>query len=317
MKLLTVVRRQLRLRHYSHRTETAYTHWIRRFVKFHGMRHPSELGAPHVTAFLSGLAVERGVSAATQNQALAALLFLYGTVLGAPVGWLGELVRAKKPTRLPVVLTRDEVKAVLAHLGGVPALVARLLYGSGLRLLEALTLRVKDLDFARKEIRLRGGKGDRDRMTMLAEAVTPLLRDHLRVVRQQHDRDVAAGAGWVELPGGLFQKYRNAGREWAWQWVFPSPRQVVDEKSGQAGRQHLHETVVQRAFKAAVTASGVAKPAHCHTLRHSFATHLLETGSDIRTVQELLGHRDVRTTMIYTHVLNRGRLGVRSPADSL
>ncbi len=317
MKLLTVVRRQLRVRHYSRRTETAYTHWIRRFVKFHGMRHPKELGAPHVTAFLSSLAVERGVSAATQNQALAALLFLYGTVLGAPVGWLGELVRAKKPTRLPVVLTRDEVKAVLAHLDGVPALVARLLYGSGLRLLEALTLRVKDLDFARKEIRLRGGKGDRDRMTMLAEAVTPLLRDHLRVVRQQHDRDVAAGAGWVELPGGLFQKYRNAGREWAWQWVFPSPREVTDAASGQQGRQHLHETVVQRAFKAAVTASGVAKPAHCHTLRHSFATHLLETGSDIRTVQELLGHRDVRTTMIYTHVLNRGRLGVRSPADSL
>jgi integron integrase len=205
----------------------------------------------------------------------------------------------------------------LAHLDGVSALVARLLYGSGLRLLEALTLRVKDVDFARKEIRLRGGKGDRDRVTMLAEALTPLLRDHLRLVRQQHDRDVAAGAGWVELPGGLFQKYRNAGREWAWQWVFPSPRQVVDAASAQQGRQHLHETVVQRAFKAAVTASGVAKPAHCHTLRHSFATHLLETGSDIRTVQELLGHRDVRTTMIYTHVLNRGRLGVRSPADSL
>ena len=317
MKLLTVVRRQLRVRHYSRRTESAYTHWIRRFVKFHGMRHPSELGAPHVTAFLSSLAVERGVSAATQNQALAALLFLYGTVLGAPVGWLGELVRAKKPTRLPVVLTRDEVKAVLAHLEGVPALVARLLYGSGLRLLEALTLRVKDVDFARKEIRLRGGKGDRDRMTMLAEAVTPLLRDHLRLVRRQHDQDVAAGAGWVALPGGLFQKYRNAGREWAWQWVFPSPREVTDAVSGQRGRQHLHETVVQRAFKLAVTASGVAKPAHCHTLRHSFATHLLETGSDIRTVQELLGHRDVRTTMIYTHVLNRGRLGVRSPADSL
>jgi len=317
VKLLTVVRRELRVRHYSRRTETAYTHWIRRFVKFHALRHPSELGAPHVSAFLSSLAVERGVSAATQNQALAALLFLYGTVLHAPVGWLGELVRAKKPTRLPVVLTRDEVKAVLARLDGVPALVARLLYGSGLRLLEALTLRVKDVDFARKEIRLRGGKGDRDRVTMLADSVVPLLRDHVRAVRRQHERDMAVGTGWVELPGGLFQKYRNAGREWAWQWVFPSPRQVAHAESGQASRQHLHETVVQRAFKAAVVASGVAKPAHCHTLRHSFATHLLETGSDIRTVQELLGHRDVRTTMVYTHVLNRGRLGVRSPADSL
>lgn len=317
MKLIARVRQALGLRHYSPRTEEAYVRWIRRFVRFCGLRHPSALGATEVSAFLSSLAVERGVSAATQNQALAALLFLYGTVLGAPVGWLGDLVRAKKPTRLPIVLTREEVKMVIGRLSGVSALVARLLYGSGLRLLEALQLRVKDVDFERREIRLRGGKGDRDRVTMLGETLIPLLREHLRGARRQHERDVAVGAGWVPLPGALFQKYRNAGREWAWQWVFPSPRLSLHAESGQRGRHHLHETVVQRAFRAAVLASGVAKAAHCHTLRHSFATHLLEDGHDIRTVQELLGHRDVRTTMIYTHVLNRGRLGVRSPVDSL
>jgi integron integrase len=275
------------------------------------------LGRDEVTAFLSHLAVAGQVSAATQNQALAALLFLYSTVLSAPVGWLGDVVRAKKPTRLPVVLTREEVKRVFAPLAGVPALVARLLYGAGLRLLEALELRVKDVDFGRHEIRLRGGKGDRDRVTMLPGSVAPLLRDHLVRVRRVHAADLAAGAGWVELPGALFQKYRNAGREWPWQWVFPSPRLVPPSTTRPAGRFHLHETVVQRAFRAAVVASGVTKAAHCHTLRHSFATHLLETGYDIRTVQELLGHRDVRTTMIYTHVLNRGGLGVRSPADAL
>jgi len=317
MKLIARVRQALRLRHYSPRTEEAYVAWIRRFVRFCGLRHPGVLGEPEVSAFLSSLAVERGVSAATQNQALAALLFLYGTVLGARVGWLGGLVRAKKPARLPIVLTRDEVKLIIARLDGVSALVARLLYGAGLRLLEALQLRVKDVDFERREIRVRGGKGDRDRVTMLPETLIPRLREHLRGVQRQYESDVAAGAGWVPLPGALFQKYRNAGREWAWQWVFPSPRLSPHAESGQPWRHHLHETVVQRAFRAAVLASGVPKAAHCHTLRHSFATHLLEAGYDIRTVQELLGHRDVRTTMVYTHVLNRGRLGVRSPVDSL
>lgn len=221
MKLLARVRQALRLRHYSRRTEEVYVGWVRRFVRFCGLRHPRALGAAEVSAFLSSLAVERAVSAATQNQALAALLFLYGTVLGARVGWLGELVRAKKPTRLPIVLTRDEVRVVIGRLSGVSALVARLLYGAGLRLLEALQLRVKDVDFERREIRLRGGKGDRDRVTMLPETLIPLLREHLRGVQRQYESDVAAGAGWVPLPGALFRKYRNAGREWAWQWVFP------------------------------------------------------------------------------------------------
>ena len=268
---------------------------------------------------MSGLAVDRRVSASTQNQALGALVFLYRDVLGAPVGWLAALVRAKRPHRVPVVLTRDEVRRVLQRLRGrgVVALVAGLLYGTGMRLLEGLGLRVKDLDFAANEITVRGGKGDRDRVTVLPERFKGLLLHHLAAVRRQHERDLAEGAGWVELPGALGLKYPQAGREWGWQWVFPATRVYDDQSTGQRRRHHLHETVIQRAFREAVRAAGITKPASCHTLRHSFATHLLEAGYDIRTVQELLGHADVRTTMIYTHVLRRGGLGVRSPADTL
>jgi integron integrase len=319
MKLIAQVRRALRLRHYSPRTEEVYVGWVRRFVRFAGNRHPRELGLAEVTQFLSSLAVDRHVSASTQNQALSALVFLYRDVLQMPVGWLATFVRAKRPTRVPVVLTRDEVRQVLSRLKGrgVSALVAGVLYGTGMRLLEALRLRAKDLDFAANEITVRGGKGDRDRVTMLPERLKGPLLKHLAAVRAQHERDLADGAGWVELPGALGSKYPNAGREWGWQWVFPASTTHDHPPSGQRRRHHLHETVVQRAFKEAMRATRIAKRASCHTLRHSFATHLLETGYDIRTVQELLGHRNVATTMIYTHVLRRGGLGVRSPADTL
>ena len=315
--LLGALRRALRLRHYSPRTEEVYVAWVRRFVRFHGRRHPREVGEGGITAFLNDLAVERAVTAATQNQALAALLFLYREVLGVPAGVLSGLVRARQSRRIPVVLTRAEVARVLAGLGegSVEWLVASLLYGSGLRLLEALTLRVKDVDLERCEIRVRRAKGDKDRVTVLAEGIRGAYAGHLAGVRSRWEGDVAAGAGWVPLPGALVVKYPNAGREWAWQWVFPG--RLVHGEGGRRGRYPLHETVVQRAFRRAVIASGIAKRASCHTLRHSFATHLLEGGADIRTVQELLGHRDVKTTMMYTHVLNRGRLGVRSPADTL
>ena len=283
------------------------------------MRHPRELGPSDVTQFLSNLAVDHSVSASTQNQALAALLFLYGNVLDMPVGWLSAVVRAKRPARLPVVLTPDEVRRVLSRAKGrgPSALVIGLLYGTGMRLLEALALRVKDVDFGRNEITVRGGKGDRDRVTMLPERLTSPLLHHLVEVRRQHERDVVVGAGWVELPGAYAGKNPSAGREWGWQWVFPANRMYEDRGTGQRRRHHLHETQVQRVFKEAVQAAGLVKRATCHSLRHSFATHLLEAGYDIRTVQELLGHRDVSTTMIYTHVLNRGGRGVKSPADML
>ena len=316
--LLTQVRDAIRVRHYSRRTEEAYVQWIRRFIRYCRMRHPRELGAAEVSNFLSSLAVEGHVSASTQNQALAALLFLYRDVLRMPVGWLNTLVRAKRPARVPVVLTREEVRRVLARLKGRPtALIAGVLYGTGMRLLEALQLRVKDIDFGANQITVRGGKGDRDRRTMLPERLKGPLLQHLAEVRTQHERDLEQGAGWVELPGALGLKYPQAGREWGWQWVFPAGRGYVAPRTGQRRRHHLHESAMQRAFKEAVRAARIAKPASCHTLRHSFATHLLDSGYDIRTVQELLGHRNVETTMIYTHVLNRGGLGVKSPADLL
>jgi len=317
LRLLAELRQALRLRHYSRRTEEVYVGWVRRFVKFSGLRHPRELGQAEVTRFLSSLAVDRHVSASTQNQALGALVFLYRDVLEAPVGWLAALVRAKRPSRIPVLLTRDEVRKVLARVRGTAGLVAALLYGTGMRLLEALQLRVKDVDFAANEIAVRGGKGDRDRVTVLPERLGGPLLHHLAAVRKQHEGDLAEGAGWVELPGALGVKYPRAGQEWGWQWAFPATRLYEDRATGQRRRHHLHETVVQRAFREAVRGVGISKGASCHTLRHSFATHLLEAGYDIRTVQELLGHADVRTTMIYTHVLRRGGLGVRSPADTL
>lgn len=316
-KLLPSLRSNLRLRHYSPRTEEAYVAWVRRFVRFHGLRHPGELGEREVVGFLSHLREERGVSAATQAQALAALGFLYRDVLGRPLEEVGKIPRPRAPVRLPVVLTQEEVGRVLGGMRGMAGLVARLLYGSGLRLMECLTLRVKDIDVERGELRIRRAKGRRDRVTVLARSAGEPLRVHLEWVRQVHERDVAEGGGWVALPGALGRKYPNAGRSWPWQWVFPSRRRHVDQRTGQLRRHHLHESAVQRAMAQAVRASGIGKRATCHTLRHSFATHLLEAGYDIRTVQELLGHRDVSTTMIYTHVLNRGGMGVESPADLL
>jgi integron integrase len=316
-RLLDRVRDAVRARHYSRRTEKAYVAWIRRYILFHGKRHPSEMGAAELTQYLSSLAVEGNVAASTQNQALSALLFLYRAVLHQDLPWLDDVVRAKRPVRLPVVLTRDEVRAVIRQLRGTPRLMAILLYGSGLRLLECARLRVKDVDFGRHQIIVRAGKGDKDRTTTLPTIISVDLTRHLDIVKKQHDLDLRQGAGWVELPWALARKYPNAGREWAGQWVFPATRLYVDRETGQRRRHHLHESVVQRAVKDAVRHAGIPKRATWHTLRHSFATHLLEDDRDIRTVQELLGHRDVSTTMIYTHVLNRGPAGVRSPADRM
>jgi integron integrase len=314
-RLLDRVRQALRARHYSRRTEESYVAWIRRYIVFHGKRHPIELGAPEVTRFLTWLAVDGRVAASTQNQALSALLFLYREVLEVDLPWLGEVVRAKRPEHVPVVLARDEVRALLQRLDGLPRLMAYLLYGAGLRVLECCRLRVQDVDFAADQIVVRGGKGDKDRVTMLPAIVRADLATHLQEVRAQHDADLANGAGAVELPTALRRKDPTAARQWVWQWVFPATRIYRDRLTGELRRHHLHESVLQRAVKAAARHAGIAKRASPHTLRHSFATHLLEDGHDIRTVQELLGHRDVSTTMIYTHVLNRGPAAVRSPAD--
>ncbi len=316
-RLLDRVRAALRTRHYSRRTEHAYIAWIRRFIFFHGKRHPVEMGAPEITRFLTWLAVRGKVAASTQNQALGALLFLYREVLELDVPWLDGLVRARRPERLPVVLSRKEVRALLERLDGAPRLMAYLLYGAGLRLLECCRLRVQDVDFGSNQLVVRGGKGDKDRVTMLPAGVKADLAKHLESVRAQHERDLRDGAGWVELPTALARKYPNAAREWVWQWVFPATRIYVDGVTGQRRRHHLHESVLQRAVRHAALEAGLTKRASPHTLRHSFATHLLEDGHDIRTVQELLGHRDVTTTMIYTHVLNRGPAAVRSPADRI
>ncbi len=307
---------EARRRRLALRTELAYCHWARRYLRFHGRRHPRELGADAVAAFLTHLALAGQVSASTQNQALAALLFLYRQVLGIDLGELPAATRARRPKRLPAVLSRRECGALLARLRGSEGLVARLLYGSGLRLLEALRLRVQDLDFDRHELTVRAGKGDRDRRTMLPASVAVELRPHLERVRRLHRQDLEAGLGRVPLPHALERKLPSAAAEWPWQWVFPSGKISTDPRSGKEARHHLYPERIQRAIRRAAREAGIQKRVTCHTLRHSFATHLLESGYDIRTVQELLGHRQVTTTMIYTHVLNRGGLGVRSPLDA-
>jgi len=314
-KLLDRVRQELRRRHFSPRTEEAYTGWIRRYILHHGKRHPADMGEREVSEFLTNLATARRVGPSTQNQALAALLFLYNQVLSVQLPWLENVVRAKRPAKLPFVLTRAEVNAIIGGLSGSPRIMAALLYGAGLRLMECCRLRVKDLDLARGELIVRDGKGRKDRITMLPASLREPLAAHLRSAQRLHEEDLQRGWGHVELPGALGIKYPNASREWAWQWVFPATRRYHDASTRQWRRHHLHESLLQRLVKEAVRKAGIAKPASCHSLRHSFATHLLEEGYDIRTIQELLGHSDVATTMIYTHVLNRGGRGVRSPLD--
>jgi integron integrase len=316
-KLLERVRQAIRARHYSRRTEDAYIFWIRRYILFHGKRHPRELGAAAVTEFLTALAVHEHLASSTQNQALSAVLFLYRAVLGMELGGIVSPPRAREPHRVPTVLGIEDVRRVLNELSGVPRLVATLLYGSGLRLQECLELRVKDIDYERREITVKRGKGAKDRRVMLPDAVRDALGAHLAVVRQQHAADTAAGFGRVALPDALERKLPSAPLEWRWQFVFPATRICRDARFGPPSRYHVHESVIQKAVAKAAHRAGVSSRVTCHTFRHSFATHLLESGHDIRTVQELLGHADVSTTMIYTHVLNRGGLGVRSPMDWL
>src|SRR5215510_3744705 len=316
-KLLEQVREVIRTRHYSLRTEGTYLGWIRRFILFHGKRHPREMGRQEVQQFLSHLAVTGHVAASTQSQALSAIMFLYQQVLKQDIGWLDEVVRAKQPHRIPVVLTQDEVAAVLRRLSGTTWIMATLLYGSGLRLMECIRLRVKDVDFFYNQIVVRDGKGRRDRVTMLPQNIKMPIQRHLQDVHQLHAQDLQAGAGHVYLPYALERKYPNASHEWVWQYVFPAAQPSRDPRTGIVRRHHVHKLVLQRAVQAAVRQASLSKAASCHTLRHSFATHLLAAGYDIRTVQELLGHKDVRTTMIYTHVLNWGGRGVKSPAGLL
>ena len=314
-RLLERVRNAIRQRHYSYRTEQSYIHWIKRFIFFHAKRHPQQMGQPEVAAFLTHLAKDRNVAASTQNQALSALLFLYGEVLGQKLGWIEGIVRAKKPVRLPQVLTFDEVKMLLAQLEGTKWLMASLLYGAGLRLRECLKLRIKDVNFDYRQIIVREGKGAKDRATMLPETLIEPLRRHIARVKGLHERELAEGYGEVELPSALERKYPRAAREWAWQYVFPASKRSADPRTGVIRRHHVFDDVLPRAVKEAARRAGLRKPISCHTLRHSFATHLLENGYDIRTVQELLGHSDVSTTMIYTHVMNKGARGVKSPLD--
>lgn len=313
--LLGQMRTRMRVRRLSPRTEEVYIAWVKRYARFHGLKHPRDMGEREVARFLEHLAVDQHVAASKQNQALAALLFLYGEVLRRPLGDLGHVVHAKRPARLPVVLTREEVRVLLDALDGAPRLIATVLYGGGLRLTECLTLRVKDLDLERRIITIRAGKGDRDRRTVLPKGVMATLRTHLLNVRQQFARDLRYPTFGIALPDALASKYPSAPRSWEWQWVFPATRLYRDRISGAVRRHHLHQSVLQRAITEAGARALSGRRVHCHALRHSFATHLLESGSDIRTIQELLGHRDVRTTMIYTHVLNRGGRPVESPLD--
>ncbi|MBK7023794.1 MAG: integron integrase [Sulfuritalea sp.] len=316
-KLLDRVRDRIRRKGYSIRTEKSYAHWIKRFILFNDKRHPQEMGAAEVEAFLTSLAVDRDVAAATQNLALSAILFLYREVLEMPLPWLDGIERAKKPARLPTVLSAAEVGAVLARLDGTTGLMLRLLYGTGMRLMECVRLRVKDVDFAARQITVRDGKGGKDRVTMLPDALAGLLRAHLAVVKAQHAADLAQGLGSVWLPDALARKYPNAATAWGWQYVFPARSISVDPRGGERRRHHVDEKLLQRAIRRAAGEAGIVKPVSPHVLRHSFATHLLQSGYDIRTVQELLGHSDVSTTMIYTHVLNKGGRGVVSPLDAL
>ena len=318
-KLLDIVRGKIRLKHYSIRTEQAYVDWIKRYILHFNKRHPKDLGANEVEQFLTYLAVEGRVAASTQNQAKSALLFLYKEVLGAELPWLDKVQQAKAPKRLPVVLSKEEVRLILKHLDGTHYLIVSLLYGTGMRILEALRLRVKDIDFSRKEILIRDGKGFKDRITILPASLVVPLKTHLQKVKALHDDDLAKGYGAVYMPQALGKKYPYAARDWAWQYVFPSGRLSVDPRSDDqvTRRHHIQDQAIQRAVRQAVVDAGITKQATPHTFRHSFATHLLESGYDIRTVQELLGHSDVATTMIYTHVLNKGGHGVDSPLDSI
>ncbi len=314
-RLLDVMRDALRARHYSPRTEETYCSWVRRFIRFHNLRHPADMGAAEINAFLTHLAVDEHVSASTQTQALSAILFLYRHVLGLDIGHLGDVVRARKSDHIPVVMTREEVRAVLDRMSGSTRLMASLMYGSGLRLSECLRLRVMDLEFDRGEVVVFDGKGGKDRVTMLPDGLKNDLRAHLVAVKRVHSRDLDEGWGRVQLPDALERKYPNAAWEWRWQWVFPQRHRWRNTHTGEQGRHHVDATVVQRAVRVAANEAGIEKRVGCHTFRHSFATHLLAAGYDIRTIQELLGHKSVNTTMIYTHVLNKGGKGVTSPLD--
>lgn len=316
-RLLDQVRDAIRLRHYSLRTEASYLQWIKRFILFHHKRHPREMGEQEITAFLTHLAVDKNVAASTQNQALSAILFLYKAVIGQDLGWLDNVVRAKRSVRVPEVLSPEQVRRLLGQLDGIHQLVARLLYGTGMRLMEAVRLRVQDVDFHYRQITVRNGKGNKDRVTVLPDTVAEPLKAHLVRVQELHKKDLAEGFGRVYLPFALVEKYPNAEREWPWQYVFPAPTRSEDPRTHEIRRHHLCEQNLQRAIKQAASDLGLSRRVRTHTLRHSFATHLLESGQDIRTVQELLGHSDVKTTMIYTHVLQRGGRGVRSPLDRL
>ncbi|MDH3692107.1 MAG: integron integrase [Gammaproteobacteria bacterium] len=315
-RLFDQIRQEIQLRQYSYRTEQAYLHWVKRYILFHEKKHPQDMGAEEITGFLSHLATHRHVAPSTQNQALNAILFLYREVLNVELPWLDEVVRAKGTTRVPVVFTREEVRAILSSLSNTRWLMASLMYGAGLRLSECLRLRVQDIDFSYKQIVVRDGKGKKDRVTMLPATLIPQLRRQLEYSRSLFEEDRRNGGNGVSLPFALARKYPQAATEWRWQYMFPSKKWALDPRSGKWLRHHQHQSSIQRAIKQAINSAGIAKKGGCHTLRHSFATHLLEGGYDIRTVQELLGHSDVKTTMIYTHVLNKGGKGVRSPLDT-